>query len=213
MHAIALAAALLAAPLSFAGTVYTGAGLPGAILGYAQPLSDSVGLRADVATLGHYRTMWRKPQVTYDAQLQARRLGLFSDWFAYQGLRLTGGVTLNDVRLDMVGRSTGSTLVVGGYTYATGPDDRLDVTVRFPRVMPYAGIGYGFQPTAGKGWGVAFDLGVAWGRPRISAAASGPLLANTLAQDAVDREVASVSDDLGWLKGIPQASVSLTYRF
>lgn len=60
----------------------------------------------------------------------------------------------------------------------TRPNDRIDVPVKFPKVMPSLGVGWGSQPAAAKGWGVAFELGLSIGKPRVSGQASGPLLSN-----------------------------------
>jgi hypothetical protein len=214
---LSLAAAFVAAPCAFAGQAYLGIGLPGVSAGYAHPVSERWMVRGDITTLGRHTLTRTDGGIDYDAKLQAHRLGLFADWFAYRGLRLTGGVTLNDARVDMTGRATGGTIDIGGTSYATGPDDRLDVTLKFPKLMPYLGIGWNSRDAAAgataRGWGLALDLGLAFGKPRVDAQVLGPLLQANVSQADLDREVAEIRDDIRRIKGIPQASVAVTYRF
>jgi hypothetical protein len=207
-------AALIAAPSAFAGDAYVGIGLPGISAGYAHPLTERWVVRGDVTTLGRHTLNRTEGGIDYDAKLQADRLGLFADWFAYRGLRLTGGLTLNNARVAMTGHGAGGTIDIGGTVYATTADDRIEVTVKFPKVMPYLGLGWNSrEPAAGKGWGVALDLGLAFGKPRVNGQVSGPLLAGNVSQADIDRELAEIRDELRSIKGIPQASIAVAYRF
>lgn len=210
--------ALLAAGLSslavaaHAGEVYAGIGLPGAMIGYAQPVSSSVTVRADVATLGRYSERRTEDGVPYEARIEAHRAGLFADWFVAGGFRLTGGLTFNDIGARLDARGDGVTAwEIGGTTVVASPDDRLQVKVEYPKTTPYLGIGYGHQ-AAGSGWGFVFDLGASIGKPKVTETHSGPNMA-LVPQADIDAEMAEVRDEVGKVKVIPQLSVGVNYRF
>lgn len=208
-----IAAALLAATSAFAGDVYVGAGLPGIQLGYAQPVSDSLSLRADFSTLGRLNRTRSEDNLDYDGKIKADRLGLFADWFFAGNWRAVGGLTFNKARADLRGSGNGGNITIGNTTYAAGPNEGFDVVAKFPRTMPYLGIGYGRHAQAEKGWSVAFDLGLAIGKPKVSGTVRGPLLSQVVSQADIDRELADIRDDADKIKGIPQLSLAVNYRF
>lgn len=207
------AAALLAASSVFAGDAYLGAGLPGVQLGYAQPVSDSLTLRADFSTLGHLNRTRSENNLDYAAKLKLDRLGLFADWFFAGSWRAVGGLTLNRARADLRGSGNGGAITIGNTTYLAGPGEGFDVDVKFPRAMPYLGLGYGHKGLPGKGWGLAFDVGVAFGKPRVNGTVRGALLSQAVSQADIDRELADIRDEANRLKGIPQLTLAVSYRF
>jgi hypothetical protein len=213
MRHLLFVALLACAGAASAGHPYAAIGVPGLLLGYAAPVSDSFTLRADVSSIGTHSRSKDKDGIHYDGKLKANRIGLFADWFVAGGFRLTGGVTAHDARLDLSGRGNGGTITIGNRSYVTGPDDRFDAALEFPRTMPYLGIGFGHRNAEAKGWSGIFDLGLSFGKPKVSGRASGPLLSNTVAQEDVDRELEEIRDDVRRVKGIPQISFGLAYRF
>lgn len=206
-----LATATLSSP-AWATDLYAAIGVPGVVLGVSQPVSDRFALRADVATLGNVSHSTTDNGITYDGKLKANRLGVFADAFVAGGFRLTGGVTFTDARYNAVGRSTGSTINIGGTTYTATSADGVVAQVKFPSTMPYLGIGYSSQPSNGKGWGFMFDAGLSIGKAKVTGQVTGPLAPN-VPQSNVDAEVAKVRDDVNKLHGIPQLTVGVTYRF
>ncbi|WP_028997693.1 hypothetical protein [Azohydromonas australica] len=213
MKKLLIAAALAAASSAFAGDFYTGIGLPGLQFGYAQPVSESLVLRADVSTLGHHSRSRTEDNLNYDAKIKADRLGLFADWYFAGNWRAVGGLTFTNARADLRGSGNGATITIGNTTYTAGPNEGFDVAVKFPRTMPYLGIGYGRGPKAEKGWSLAFDLGVAIGKPKVSGSVRGTLLSSQVSQADIDRELAEIRDDADSIKGIPQLSLAVNYRF
>lgn len=204
---------LLAAP-AHAGEFYAGAGLPGLMLGFAQPIDDRFTVRGDWATLGSRQKQVTEEGVNYDAKGSFSRLGLFADWFVSGGFRLTGGVTFNRLKADLVARGDGVTqFTVGGQTFTSDPADRLNVKVSYPKVTPYLGVGYGHQLSSG--WGFTFDLGASYGRATVSETHSGPNLGNTavVTQADIDAELAELRDGVAKVKYIPQVSLGFNYRF
>lgn len=199
-----------------AGEIYGNIGLPGVMLGYAQPIGPNLTLRGDIATLGRHDKDGREEGIDYTGRLKAQRAGLFADWFpsgSGSGFRLTGGVTFNDVRADLQGRGNGGTINIGGRDYVTGPDDRFDVKIEFPRTTPYLGIGWGHPPSTATGWGFVFDLGASIGKAKVRGSVSGPNLSGRVSQADIDRELEELRDGAGKLRALPQLSVGLSYRF
>ena len=197
-----------------AGEVYAGVGLPGLILGFAQPLGDSITVRGDWATLGKRNKQLNEEGVRYDAELGFNRVGLFGDWFFYGGLRLTAGATFNNLTAELAAKGDGTTtFVIGGKSFVADPNDRLNVSIKYPRTTPYLGLGYGHH--ASTGWGFTFDLGASFGKATLSETHSGPNLGNpaVVSQADIDRELAELRDGIGKVRYIPQVSVGLNYRF
>jgi opacity protein-like surface antigen len=200
-----------------AGEVYGNVGLPGVMLGYAQPVSPGITVRGDLSTIGSISRDGTHSGIDFNGKAKLDRVGVFADWFALgNGFRLTGGLTYYDASIKLAGRpNTAGTIDVGDNTYAFGPNDRFDVSVEFPRFTPYLGIGWGHQ-SAQPGWGFVFDLGASIGKARLRHQVSG-LLADQLAtpqgQADLDRQLNDLNNDVGKIKFIPQISIGVSYRF
>lgn len=197
-----------------AGEVYGAAGLPGAMLGYSQPVADGFALRADVSTVGDVRFDERDSGMNYQAKGKLNRAGVYADWFAFDsGFRLTGGATFNDARVRMSGWGNGDLVTVGDNAYLLTPADRIDARGSFARVTPYLGIGWGHRATDEAGWGVAFDLGASIGSYKVTGDANGPVLSTPMAQRDFQRELQDQRDDLNRYRVLPQLSLAVGYRF
>ncbi|WP_119153277.1 hypothetical protein [Caldimonas tepidiphila] len=195
-----------------AGEIYGNVGLPGVMLGYAQPLSSSLTVRADVATLGSHEKSGKEEGVDYTGKIKVQRTGVFADWFPFQGgFRLTGGMTFNDIKASLSARGDGSFQRIGDTDYRLDADDRFDVEISFPRTTPYLGIGYGHQ--LAKGLGFVFDLGASLGKAKVSVSTSGDWDDSAEAQRDIERERQELSDGVGKIRVIPQISIGLNYRF
>ena len=207
------AATLLSAAASstFAGEVYLGAGLPGVMLGYAHPLGSSFTVRGDWATLGTRSKRQTENGINYDAEFGFNRAGLFADWFYWGGLRITGGMTFNNLKLNLVARGDGVTsFQVGNQSVVPGPDERMNVSVKYPKTTPYLGLGYGHQ--ASTGFGFLFDIGASMGKATVSETHSGTIL-NSIPQAEFDAELAQLREGVAKVRYIPQVSIGLNYRF
>jgi len=210
---MALAALTLTAGVQ-AQEVYTGIGTHGVMLGYAHALSPDFTLRGDFGTLGSRNRSERDEGIDYEGKLTYNRVGLFGDWFAFgNGFRFTGGVTFNNMKLDLVAKGNGTQMTVGNNTFVSSTDDRLNVKIEFPKTTPYLGIGYGHQLSTG--WGFVFDLGASIGKAKVSETHSGTNLGNTsiVSQADIDAELAEVRDDAGKIKAIPLIAIGFNYRF
>lgn len=205
-----IVACMTASAAAQAGQVYGGVGLPGVMVGYAQPLAGFT-VRGDVATLRLPDETANEEGIDYQAESKLDRLGVFADWFVLGGWRLTGGVTFNQMNVNLRAQGNGGVINIGGTDYTTSPDDRLDVKIEFPKTTPYLGLGYGHHPGNG-GFGFVFDLGASIGRAKLSATASGPNLGQADPAD-IDRELEELRDGVGKVRFFPQLSLGLTYRF
>ena len=213
---ISLAASLaiplcLATDLARAGELYTQAGLPGLMFGFAQPLNSQFGLRVDVATIGERSERRSEEGIVYDGKLKLNRTALLADWFPFSGrFRFTGGVSANQYRLDLLATGAGGSITVGNTTYTTTAADQLLVRGRYPSSTPYVGFGWGHQASTGLRF--SMDVGATIGRATVSATASGPW-AQRVSQADIDAELAELRNGMAKVRAVPQLSLGLGYSF
>ena len=204
-------ALVLSAGAAQAGEIYTKVGLPGAVLGYAQPLGPLFGLRVDYATLGNRSDRRTEDGINYDAKLKFNRTALLADWFPLAGnFRLTGGITSNQYKLDLLATGAGGSLTIGNTTYNTTAADQFRVQVKFPSSTPYVGFGWGHS--SGSGLRFSMDVGAKLGKATVSYALSGPL-AQQATQADIDAELAELRDGVGKIRAVPQLTIGLGYSF
>lgn len=214
---ITLATLTLASGLAtgaHAGEVYTGIGTHGVMLGYAHALSPDFTVRGDFGTLGSREKQQTEEGVDYTGKLTYNRAGLFGDWFPFSGgFRVTGGVTFNNMKLDLLAKGNGTQMTIGNKTFVSATDDRLNVLVAFPKTTPYLGFGWGHQLSTG--WGFVFDLGASIGKAKASETHSGTNLGNPalVSQADIDAELAEIRDGAGKIKAIPMLAIGFNYRF
>jgi hypothetical protein len=196
---------------ALAGDVYVKAGLPGGIVGYAQPIGSNFGLRVDLASVGEVQEQRVRDGIQYDAKLKLNRAALLADWFPLSnGFRITGGVTTNQYRLDMLASGAGGTLTIGSTTYTTSAADGLQVAVKFPSTSPYLGLGWGHRVSSG--FRFSADVGAMVGRATLSTTVTGPL-AQRVSQADLDAELASFRNSVARVRAVPQVSLGLGYSF
>ena len=197
--------------LARAGEIYTQAGLPGLMFGFAQPLNSQFGLRVDVASIGERSDRRTEEGIVYDGKLKLNRAALLADWFPFSGsFRFTGGVTANQYRLDLLATGTGGSITVGSTTYTTTSADQLLVRGRYPSSTPYVGFGWGHQASTGLRF--SMDVGAMIGRATVSASPSGPW-AQRVSQADIDTELAELRSGMAKVRAVPQLSLGLGYSF
>lgn len=208
---LALAAIASAPGHAVAGEVYTKFGLPGAMLGYAQPLGPLFGIRADYATVGTRKERRTEDGIDYEGTLKLNRAALLADWFPFAGtFRFTAGVTSNQYKLDLLATGAGGSLTIGNTTYTTTSADQFKVQVKFPSSTPYLGFGWGHG--SGSGLRFSFDVGAKLGKATVGYQLSGPLAAR-VSQADIDAELAELRDGVGKIKAAPQVTFGLGYSF
>ena len=209
----AMLAALAAfSTVSMAQDSYVGVGLPGLLtLGYAYPLSSSIGLRGEYAGGLSVNRDGNQDGVNFTGSFKASRLGAFADWFPMGGaFRLVGGLTVNDITVDFNALGTGNSTINGNTVNMTG--ETYNVKVKFPNTTPYLGIGFGHQKSDAKGLGFYADLGVMIGT--FSADTTTSLVGKQgITQADVDAQTQKIRNSLGGLTALPSASMGLLYRY
>lgn len=201
----------LAASPAQGGELYTKIGLPGAMLGYSQPLGPLFGLRVDYATVGNRSDRRTEDGIRYDSKLKLNRAAVLADWFPFAGsFRLTSGVTSNQYKLDLLATGAGGSLTIGNTTYTTTANDQFRVQVKFPSSTPYFGVGWGHG--MGSGLRFSFDVGAKFGKATVSYALSGPV-AQQVSQADIDAELTQLRDGVGKIKAVPQVTFGLGYSF
>lgn len=212
-----LVAALASTAATQAQEVYGGFGILGVQLGYAHAITPNVTVRGDFMTLGSKEKNQVESGTSYQAKVAFSRTAIVADWFpsATSGFRVTGGLTSNNMGVQLTASGTGSTVDIDGTTYTLGAADALTVKVKLPSTAPYLGIGYGHQK-GDKGLGFHADLGAILGGFKITEVRTGQLAnggAFGVTQASMDKELASVKDSVGKLKFFPQLTVGISYRF
>jgi hypothetical protein len=205
------AAGLLSAGSARAGELYLKGGVPGLIVGWAQPMNAYFGLRVDAGSLGTISERRTEDGITYDAQLKADRAALLADWFPFGGsFRFTGGVTSSKYSLDLLASGAGGSITVGNTTYTTTSADRFNVKIALPSSMPYVGLGWGHQSNSGLRF--SFDIGAKLGKANLTYSLSGPWTSR-VSQADIDAELSELRDGVGKIKFVPQLTLGLGYSF
>ena len=198
--------------------VYVGVGVTSVVsLGYAKPINDSWGMRAEYAF---------GPTLTYsdkvsggsaDLNLKSNRLGLFADWFPFDNqLRLVGGLTLNDIKVDLNATSSATNSVTINNKKVSLASETFNASLTFPTATPYVGLGLGHNPKKDRGLGFHADVGLMIGSFTSSIKTSvlnKNILGVVITQADIDKETQSVKDAISSVGVLPSVSLGLTYRF
>lgn len=207
---IALATIASACAASHAGEVYGGIGFPGFTLGYSHPYSSVVTLRGEFAGGLSAAKDGKREGLTYNGSFKSNRVGAYADWHpGGSGFHLTGGLAASDIKFDL--KSSGGIGTIGGQSVnLTG--EFFNVSLKYPTVTPYLGLGYGHKPETDKGLGFFVNLGATIGKFKVSTDTS-IVGKQGVTQAQVDAEVQKVRDSVNKLSVLPAASIGLTYRF
>ena len=203
-----------------AAEIYAKAGFLGVGLGFGYGVNENLTLRADFTTMGNYSIDRDIGGTPYNATLSNNTATVYADWFpsSSSGFRLTGGLGYRDMKATGTGRAPDTLGVPPGLI---GPDDTLNATVKWPKFAPYLGLGFGHNvgQQAEPGWGFIADVGVYLGTPSVgvnmsdSAQAKFNAYAPGGAQAEVDRQVASIQEQVDKLKVTPSLYVGVSYHF
>ena len=198
--------------------VYVGLGATSILsVGYAKPMSNSWGLRGEFALT---------PKLTFNdtvsggsasVSFQSSRVGLFADWFPFDNqLRLVGGLTLNDIKIDGNASTTaGNKITINNKSVDLG-SNTYNASLTFPTASPYIGVGLGHNPKKDKGLGFHADVGLMIGS--FTSSINTSLLDKniggvTIRQDDIDKESQLVKDAISSIGVLPSLSLGLSYRF
>lgn len=195
-------------------SAYLAVGLPGITVGYAYAISPMFGVRGDVGTTGSVNRAQTESGVDFKGTVKYNRAGLFGDWFPFSGgFRLTGGLTMVQMGMDLKSHFDGTTPVdINGHVLTPSASDYFNAKLKYPSTMPYLGLGWGHQG-GDAGLGFSFDLGVSFGKPKLNTDTN--LLANYnfLNQADIDAKTEDVRKSLDKVSVLPAFSIGLNYRF
>ncbi len=152
--------------------------------------------------------------IEYGLDLKLLSFSFLADWFPFkQGLRLSGGLIINENKLDMTAKSNAN-YHIGNVTYSAAQAGTVTGRVDFNKVAPYAGIGWGNPFGKNSNWSINFDLGVMFqGSPHVDLSANGTLANNAAFLTELDREKDNVRDDVKKYQYYPVAAIGVTYKF
>jgi hypothetical protein len=132
--------------------------------------------------------------------------------FRRASLHLTGGVRSGTTRVLLAGQPRGGQFELNGVTYNATDVGTLRGRISLPRVMPYAGIGFGRPTSYGFRFLPATDIGVGFGTPTTELVAeNGPRNAR-LAAD-VEAERRKLDDDIRTVPYLPVLTMAFAWRF
>lgn len=213
--------ALCPATQLFADTGDVQVALKGGTLGVGAEvgigLTDSLTLRGGANYL-KFNFDSTIDKVDYNMEPELTNGSLLLDWHPFaNGFRLTGGVYLNDNKINVDGTFR-KDLIPGEYQQYAAYTDMVHVkgSVDFNPVAPYAGLGW-TSNRGEKGWGIDLDLGVMFqGSPEVSDLYtespydldSYPEVRGFLAEQRQ-----AIEDDLDGFQYYPVASITLKYNF
>ena len=190
---------------------YAGGGTTGASGGYARAVSRHLGARIEVNALD-YDLRFSSDDADYDATVSMDTIAAFVDYFpSSRGrFRITLGALSGERRVDLVGTRDSGTVTINDTQYdAAG--EHMTGTVEWPAAAPYVGIGVGHRRGA-RGFSFVADLGVIYGRPEVTLAAS-PGLARAAGNDNIESERERVQAEADRYKLYPVLKFGIGYAF
>lgn len=140
--------------------------------------------------------------------------------FKKSGFHLSAGLVFSDNSADGTATaSEGETIEIGDSTFAADELGSVDADVSLTSdVAPYLGIGWGNPVAKNKNLGFWFNLGVMLGgspevslTPNFGSAATPEIQAEI--NQALDREVENIEDELDFINVYPVLSLGLYYHF
>ncbi len=212
---LTLALTLLAAGGAAAGPLAVSA--KGSTLGFGmeltRPLAPAVNLRAGFNKFSYTLTQ-TIDQVDYAATLDLQSFHLLGDWHPFHGgLRLTGGVLINNNELTGTATPAANVNFTIGNTDYSSKDVTAHARIRFQKLSPYLGLGYDRVSRRHSGLGFTADLGVVFqGSPQVDFSVQGPDALSVLTSD-IQAEVDQIEQDIADYKYYPVVGVGLVYQF
>lgn len=148
-----------------------------------------------------------KDDYSSSGDLKLLSFSALTDWFPFESsFRLTAGfyINLNNANVVLTPKKT---YYDGNIAYTPEKLGTLNADIKFNKVDPYIGIGFG-NPTAGSpGFGFTVDIGTFYhGNPKASMTAT-KLLQPSATQGPI------LEQNLKWFKFYPVLSLGLTYKF
>lgn len=214
--ALLLSLAITASPITAQANISAGvrAGSLGLGLEVAKLMTPNLAIRGGAYRFSHSFSR-TESDVQFDADLDFKALSGIVDFFpaARGSFHLSGGLISTPAKVDATGKPTGDSFTFNDVDYPTAQVGTVTGTARWPKTLPYVGIGWGTPASSGGGLSFLFDLGVGIGKPTIGLSASAAAAGSALAAD-VEAERVKIEDNVNkYLKVYPVISLGLAIRF
>jgi hypothetical protein len=215
LRMILTVAALLVANGALAAGVGVRAGTTGIGADVAVEVLPTLSARVGYSYLS-FSTSVDSSYVEYDAKPKLSNGNLFLDWSPLGPFRITGGLILNDNKVDVTGVPTGGTFTLNGVVYPASSIGSLTGTVKSGNSAAPSRIGYG--RVAGAGVNFYADLGVMFqGTPKATLTATcgsaTPAALCSQIQASTALEAIDLQDSIKNFKYYPVASIGVTIGF
>lgn len=176
-------------------------------------ITENLNVRAVVAGFNYSKDGAQGTDVTYQADAKLLNAGILLDYYPFTtGLRLSAGGYYNGTNVTLKGvPSAGSSYTFNGVTYTAADVGDLNAEVKYKKIMPYVGFGFG-NTMAGGNFTFGMDIGAMIGSPTASLTTTNPTNNATLAANAAIEEQ-KLKDEIGKLPVYPVVTISASYRF
>jgi hypothetical protein len=180
-------------------------------------LNARVGVNAASIGVSGYRK--RRNEVTYDADLSLLNVSTLLDYhpFKNSGFKITGGLVLNDNKVEGKARIRDNTeFEYNNNRYTSKDIASVKGKVTYPNnIAPYLGIGWGNAVKPGNRWAFSANLGVMFaGSPKANFDAD---IINDNLRDQINRDLRveekELEDDLKGFSIYPVLSLGVSYQF
>ncbi len=216
----ALVVVFLAPSAAFAQSSHAGGvkvGTTGIGAEYSYAFLPKYGVRANL-NFGSYERTETVSGFEAVGKIGFRSLMLLADAHPYRnGFRLSAGLMLNRNQPEAVARPIDPVVRINGRDYPAAAVDTVSGEVKFQRLSPYFGVGWGAAPLAGPGPFISFDFGVLYQRPQgtLSVVCGPAATAADCArlQGDVKAQERTLNEDLRDIKMWPVLNLGVGYRF
>ncbi len=140
---------------------------------------------------------------------------LLLDWHLLKSaFRLSGGLVLNQNKLDLTSRTDDDLFIIDDVAYSREEVGDLAGRVDFNAISPYLGIGWGDAVGENSRLSFFFDLGILFqGSPQVELNATGPIASDAGFRRHLNREEKEIEDETEKFTVYPVIALGITYKF
>lgn len=176
-------------------------------------LTEKLNVRALAAGFNYSKNGTQGSDISYEATAKLLNAGVLLDYYPFStGIRLSAGGIYNGTKVDLKGTpSAGSSYTLNGVTYTAADVGSLNAELKYKKVMPYVGFGFG-NTMARSNFTFGMDIGAMIGKPTASLTVANPTNNAAIASNAAIEEQ-KLKDEAGKLPFYPVITLSASYRF
>lgn len=189
--------------------VYAVAGTGGLGGGVGYRFNDMLAVRGELAGF-NYSDSTDIDGVVYDGDLKIATRALYLDISLpiISSTRFTVGLDAGRTSFGAGAVGNGGTIDIEGNTYTFTQADYLRADVKFPRVVPYLGFGWGMT---GRGFNISVDVGANIGKAKVTLEASQSMLNQLGFEQDLATQLARYKDEVVSVYPIFKVSVGYTF--